>query len=457
MTSRRCISRMPGPLALLAFALWAEGAAAGPCTVEAFDSCYIGVDAVDAGDTQVLDAAAGPYDFVGLGIRSAEPMIPPNDASFAGNASGTLDVLSGGVLTLNYRPETIGSPVFRPLDNSVLVGVSAGATGVLNVDGGTVHTPLLYIGQADDARPSTGTVSITNGGTIVADFDSLGGPLVNLNAVNIGRGLGSTGTLTVSGVGSSLSTPAGGMSLARLGTATLQVLDGGSVSVSGTLFGATVLPSGQADILVQGAGSTLAVGGNGILLGINVITLALDDPNHGTATLDVRDGGQVTGNLIVGGGGTVRGDGTISGDVTSRGGVLAPGNSPGTLHIGGNLVQQGGILDIEIASATLFDMIEVGGDVSLEDVLVRFTFTDGFAPRAGDTFDFLRVAPGSLLENIDPVFAVRGVLPGFAFTVGSRGDALTLSALSDAVAVPAPGALGLLLLSCVLVPALRRA
>jgi T5SS/PEP-CTERM-associated repeat protein len=445
-------------MAVLAFALWAEGVTAAPCTVDAFNSCYIGVDAVDASDTQVLDTAAGPYDFVGLGIRSAEPMIPPNDPSFVGNASGTLSVLAGGALSLNYLPLTIGNPVNRPLDNSVLVGVSAGATGVLNVDGGTVHTPLLYIGQADDARPSTGTVTITNGGTVVADFDSLGGPLVNLNAVNIGRGLGSTGTLTVSGAGSSLSTPAGGMSLARQGTATVQVLDGGSVSVFGTLFGATVLPSGHADILVQGEGSSLAVGGDGILLGINVITLAQDDPNHGTATLDVRDGGQVTGNLTVGGGGTVRGDGTISGNVTNRGGVLAPGNSPGTLHIGGNLTQQGGILDIEIASATEFDMIEVGGDVSLEDVLVRFTFTDGFAPRAGDVFDFLRVAPGSLLENIDPVFSVRGVLPGFAFTVGSRGDALTLSALTDAVAVPAPGALGLLLLSCLaLVPAMRRA
>lgn len=443
-------------MAVLAFAVWADGAAAGPCTVEAFDSCYIGVDAVDAADTQVLDAAAGPFDFVGLGIRSAEPMIPPNDASFVGNASGTLSVLSGGVLTLNYRPETIGSPVFRPLDNSVLVGVSAGATGVLNVDGGTVHTPLLYIGQADDARPSTGTVSITNGGTIVADFDSLGGPLVNLNAVNIGRGLGSTGTLTVSGVGSSLSTPAGGMSLARQGTATLQVLDGGSVDVSGTLFGATVLPSGQADILVQGEGSTLAVGGDGILLGINVITLALDDPNHGTATLDVRDGGQVTANLTVGGGGTVRGDGTINGDVTNRGGVLAPGNSPGTLHIGGNLTQQGGILDIEIASASEFDVIDVTGNVALEDVLIRFTFTDGFAPRAGDAFDFLRIAPGSMLENLDPVYAIRGLQPGLSFEVAGLAGGLRFDALTDGVPVPAPGAFGLLLLGGIGLLRLRR-
>ncbi len=444
--------RLAGSILLLVLPL---NALAGPCTVEAFDSCYIGVDAVS--DTQVLNTVADPYNFVGLGIRSAEPMIPPNDPTFLGAANGSLRVVAGGLLALNYLPATIGNPTNRPLDNSVLVGVSANATGVLEVDGGTVTTPLLYVGQANDARPSTGIVTITNGGTVTATIDSLAGPAINLNAVNVGRGLGSTGTLTVSGPGSTLGTPDGGISLARLGTATLAVLEGGVVTVGGTLFGSTVSPLGRADILVAGEGSTLDVGTFAVLVGINVLTLALDDPNHGTATLDVREGGQVLGDVTVGPGGTLRGDGMIVGDVLNRGGLIGPGNSPGTLHIDGSLTQQGGVFDIEIASPSLSDVIDVSGDVSLEDVLIRFTFIDGYAPDAGDVFQFLRVAPGSLLGSVNPVFAVRGLQPGFEFSVSNTDGVLRLAALSAGIAVPAPAAPGLLMLVGIsLLPLLRR-
>ena len=415
-------------------------ALAAPCTVEAFNACYIGVD---GSDMQTVSAIEGPYDFVGIGIRSVDVLIPPNLPS-AANPSGTLNVSAGGTLTLNYNPGTIGAPVLRPLDNSVLVGVSLSATGVLNVNGGTVTAPILFVGQGDNTRPSTGTVTIANGGVFNATLDSsVAGPLPLFPAVGIGRGLGSVGDVTVTGAGSLLNAGSGVFSIGREGTAALSVIDGGVVVAGGTVFASTVSSTGSAAILVAGVGSKFDAGSNNILLGINN-NLLQSDPNHGVATLNVRDGGEVVGNITAGTGATLRGDGTITGDVLNSGGSIAPGNSPGTLHIDGNLTQTGGTMDIEIAGAALFDGIDVSMNVALEDVLIRFIFIDGYAPQAGDSYDFLHVGVGSTLLNLTPTFEVLGLQPGFGYAVTNTDGVLALIARTDGVSVPAPGALVLL-------------
>jgi hypothetical protein len=124
--------------------------------VNEFNSLYVGVDGVGAASV----SGTATYDFVGIGVRSTDPQLTGH-APFAGNPVGTLEVGVGATLNLNYLPGTIGAPVFRPLDNSVVVGNSLGTTGTLNVSGGVVSAPMLFVGQADGLRPSTGTVNIT--------------------------------------------------------------------------------------------------------------------------------------------------------------------------------------------------------------------------------------------------------------------------------------------------------
>jgi hypothetical protein len=129
---------------------------AAPCTVAAFNSCYVGVD---GSDTQTLTTAAGPYDFVGLGVRSPIRAFLPTPRSRATPTGHSTSIR--GVDHPQLQSATIGSPTFRPLDNSVLVGVSLNSIGVLNINGGSITAPMLFAGQADNGRPSTGTVAIS--------------------------------------------------------------------------------------------------------------------------------------------------------------------------------------------------------------------------------------------------------------------------------------------------------
>ncbi|MCA0185072.1 MAG: hypothetical protein LCH90_03590, partial [Proteobacteria bacterium] len=331
------------PVLVLLPILAAPSAMAIPTVVSEFNSLYVGVDGTGSKSVSGTET----YDFVGLGVRSTDPLLTGN-SPFAGNPVGVLDVATGATLNLNYLPGTIGAPIQRPLDNSVLVGNSVGATGTLNVTGGTVNAPMLFAGQADNGRPSTGTVNITAGGQFNATLDSgATGPLPGFPAVNIGRGLGSTGSVTVSGAGSALTAASGMLSLGREGTATLNVQSGGVVTAGNTVFLSSVSSAGSSNVLVEGAGSRLDAGTSDILVGI-----ATDKSNaltHGTAELNVRDGGEVKGSVYVGAGGTLKGNGLITGNIVNNGGTVLPGNSPGTLHVNGNYSQTGGLLVIEIA------------------------------------------------------------------------------------------------------------
>ena len=73
---------------------------------------------------------------------------------------------------------------------------------------------------------------------------------------------------------------------------------------------------------------------------------------NGTGTLNVSSGASVTATtFLVGALGKLQGDGTVIGAV-QNGGIVAPGNSPGALHITGNYTQTAiGQLQIEIAGA----------------------------------------------------------------------------------------------------------
>lgn len=440
------LTRLAIPLVLVSAAVLPQTASAIPLVVSEFNSLYVGVD----GTVSTAVSGVETYDFVGLGIRSTDPGLTGN-APFGGNPDGTLGVAGGATLNLNYRPATIGAPAFRPLDNSVLVGGALNSSGTLNVNGGSVNAPMLFAGQADNARPSSGTVNITSGGQFNATLDSgPAGPIPGFPAVNIGRGLGSTGNVTVSGAGSQLNAAAGMISVGREGTGSLSVLGGGTVTAGNTVFLSTVSGTGSSSVLVQGAGSKLDAGSSDILTGI-----AIDKSSavtHGTAELNVRDGGEVKGNVFLGAGGTLKGDGLIIGNVSNSGGIVSPGNSPGTLHINGNYSQNGGVLVIEIAGPSVFDMLDVTGTAVLDNVLIRFTFTGGYGPSAGDQFDFFKA---SAINFIAPSFEIVGLQNGFQYGVSDVNGILSLNARSDGTPLPEPYTLLLTSLGLLMIAVFR--
>ncbi len=113
--------------------------------------------------------------------------------------------------------------------------------------------------------------------------------------------------------------------------------------------------------------------------------------------------------------------------------VLAPGNSPGTLTLNGDLELRGGIIEIEITGLGdgQYDVLSIAGDATLAGGIVRFIFDD-FLPQQGDQITFLQ-AGSSLNLNENMRYEYQGAAAGFEFEVASNGAGeLRFSALNDA-------------------------
>ena len=282
------------------------------------------------------------------------------------------------------------------------IGLLASSTGTVIVTGSGsswINGPQagLNIGSF-----GTGTLTIANGGRVV-DIT----PLVT----NIGSAAGSHGAVTVTGAGSLWSDIAG-FRIGNSGTGTLTIADGGNVIAPTVTIAANASSTGTLNIgagvghpaaapgtltapsIAFGAGAGTinfnhtsadyvfapAISGGGtvsVLAGTTVLTadnpytggttvsggtLAVGDFTHPSAALS--GGGPIT----VGSGGTLGGYGSVTGPV-SNSGVIAPGSatpgfsgSPmGAFTINGNYTGVGGTMAINTV---------LGGDGSPSDRLV---------------------------------------------------------------------------------------
>lgn len=417
------------------------------CPDNAFNACYLGVDGATA--ATLVANTSNSFTFLGLGVQSSElPVVTfPAGGQGSSTSSGQLTLQSGSTFTVTGPVNPL-----RPFDTSTIVGLGNNSTGSMFVNGGHLLTPLLLIGQ-QDARVSNGSVTVANGGTIVVNIDS--GPTGSVpgqTGIGIGRGLGSTGALYVDNAGASVSTTGSSVSIGRAGNGMLQVTGGASFTSAGSIYASAADPAGVSSILVTSAGSTLNLGAGGnLLLGIATTGAGLNlgfDPTstaHGTATLNVTNGASVHGDVVLGAGGTVSGTGTIVGNLSNYGGTLSPGNSPGTLHVAGNFLMQGGTYLVEVGGTGpgMTDLLDVTGTASLTNATILFSFIHGFAPSAGFTFNFLQAAQGLSFANL--TFATQGLLPNFTFTTGQANGGFAFTATSNGVAVPEPETLPLLL------------
>jgi fibronectin-binding autotransporter adhesin len=112
--------------------------------------------------------------------------------------------------------------------------------------------------------------------------------------------------------------------------------------------------------------------------------------------------GAAASTLSVSSGGTLAGRGTVGGDVAITDGILAPGASPGTLTINGDLsLTSASILNYEFGEANvvggaLDDLTVVGGDLTLDGILNVATPTGGtFGPGLYRVISY----GGTLIDN----------------------------------------------------------
>ena len=148
-----------------------------------------------------------------------------------------------------------------------------------------------------------------------------------------------------------------------------------STTFSGLLSGSSLLTKTGAGTLtlVRPGGNTKS--GGVTISGGTLLVANTSGSATGTATVTVNSGAKL--------GGT----GTISGNVTNSG-TVAPGNSAGTLHLGGSYTQSAsGRLEIDLASTSSYDALAVTGSASLAGTLAVSLL--GYMPHDGDVFQIL--------------------------------------------------------------------
>jgi hypothetical protein len=124
-------------------------------------------------------------------------------------------------------------------------------------------------------------------------------------------------------------------------------------------------------------------------------------------------------------GGTLSAD-EVQFDLVNNGGTIAPGDSPGTTRVVGDLDLESGVLEIEIAGTQPgieYDRIEVSGHAELGGVL-DVKLLDGFVPNVGDVFGFL-FGGGGFSGMFDEIM-VPNLGPGKAWALNPGGATVFL-------------------------------
>ena len=217
---------------------------------------------------------------------------------------------------------------------------------------------------------------------------------MNDGSTTVAQNPGSSGTVDVSGPGSTLNNP-GSSVVGGSGSGTLDVSNGGVVNDGSTTVAQNPGSTGTVD--VTGPGSTLNNTG------------ALIVGPGGPGVVDVTNGGAITANggTTVDPLGTLGGNGTITTPTLVNNGTVAPAgpnNTPGTLTIDGNY-QQGssGVLDTAVGGpqASQADQLKISGTAALNGTLALSSLNN-FHPSSGDTYTVL-TATGGVTGNFKQV------------------------------------------------------
>jgi T5SS/PEP-CTERM-associated repeat protein len=265
--------------------------------------------------------------------------------------AGNLVITQGGLVDLNGSLAQLGNAagstgVITISNNGTLVAgdMNVGINGTANIsilDGGNLSGQQVLLATNDPG--STGVITVSNATFTAATFLGVGqygygeldvlsgGNVTSLGTMALGSNAGSAGNVTVSGAGSVLNAEAG-LEVGVDGTGNLTVANGGSVDASLLYVGES---TGSGTVDVTGTNSTL-LAESGIAVGF-----------EGNGTLTVENGGTVT----VPDGGEVL--------------ITALPGSNGTVNLGNNgTLQVGGADGIEAGSGvSTFNML--GGTVKV--------------------------------------------------------------------------------------------
>jgi T5SS/PEP-CTERM-associated repeat protein len=301
---------------------------------------------------------------------------------------GVLNITNGGTVTTTIPQIPVGSTIG-----------SNGGVGHVTVDGAASSWTNTICGINVGGFGGEGTLDVKNG----ADVSSGEG--------FVARGEGSVGTANIDGAGSTWTCDSF-LVLGLEGDGTMNVTNGGAVSSLWGLVGAQ-FPEGRGEVNV-GNGSSWTMAEH--------LRISIGAPG----TLTIRGTGIVSApeGTDIGVNGRLQGSGTIDSQVSNEG-VIAPGESIGTLTITDGLFQyDGSRLEMEIASATSFDKLLVSEYAVLDGVLdVRLL--GSYVPAPTATFTLLTTSDRE--EMFDQVTVTRNNLPAGSFSVSYTATSVILS------------------------------
>ncbi len=321
-------------------------------------------------------------------------IVGENDTTYYGSISGTGKLEIG--VESNFGPPPPPSALTLAGSNVVTYsGITQIPNGTLRAGADDAFSPHSAVALSNSVRESIGILDLNNFSNTIAGLDSD----TNGGTVNLG-----SGTLTV--VNTTESSFKGEIigtgSLIKQGSGTL-ILDGistysgGTTILDGTLVGNTKTLQGSIDnqatlqFTLDNADGTFngTIAGNGKVLkdGSKALTFSQETSNvadfNGTTFVNA---GALVLNTTLGGGSTtvahtgiLKGIGIVQNNLTvATGGTIAPGNSIGTLNVGGNYSQHANTTyQVQIDETGASSLINVAGSASLEGGEVVVASTDG--------------------------------------------------------------------------------
>ena len=439
---------------------------------------------VDSSSGAVSTSSANAVTVTGAGSR----WNIAGDLSLGDDADGNLTISNGAVVTsadgilgsgLNGTALVTGTNSSWNLTGDLTVG--SYGNGSLNIqNGATVTSATGSIGYFTDTS-TTGVVTVSGSGsswtmpgdlTVGVGADGGGGMLIpasgtlNISSsgavsaanVYIGAGAVSLGAVTVSGLGSSL-TSSGGLTIGQAGQGSLTIANGGTVTVNGGSGTVRIADqAGSNGTLNIGAASVSAAAPSGLLnaaaisfgSGSGTLVFNHTDTNDvvasvisGVGSIEVLSGftrltgnsstfsgtttvaggslsvnGWLGGQLVINNSGMLLGSGTVGTTTINSGGMIAPGNSIGTLTVNGNLtVAAGAIYTVELNAAGRSDRINVTGMAQLQGGSVLVPAGNVFS--TGYTYTILAATAGVVGKfaslSVDSIYNTLFLTPGLSY------------------------------------------